>query len=111
MQAIDKFLLNVDWKTLWIESFFLSVFPWFIDSSKFAYIKKINLSKKIINYNINDIISKNGAVILIDKNKIIQNSNIISKKLKNVTITPVIKSEGYGIGSELLVKILYDYVN
>ena len=75
---------------------------------KINLIMKTNLSKKITNYSINDIISINGAVILIDKNKIIQNANIISKKLKNVTITPVIKSEGYGIGSELLVKILYD---
>ena len=74
---------------------------------KINLIMKTDTRKKKLNNKINNIISLNGSVILVDKTKIRKNISIISKKLKNSQIMPVIKSEGYGIGAELLTKILY----
>ena len=69
---------------------------------------KTNINSNLINDKINNIISKHGAVILVNKNKILENSDIILKKINNSLVAPVIKSEGYGVGSILLSKILYE---
>ena len=50
---------------------------------KINLIMKTHTRKKNLNNKINNIISLNGSVILVDKTKIRKNISIISKKLKN----------------------------
>ena len=50
---------------------------------KINLIMKTDTRKKNLNNKINNIISLNGSVILVDKTKIRKNISIISKKLKN----------------------------
>ena len=69
-------------------------------------IMKTETNNKLIKNKINNVISKHGAIVLVNKNKIIQNAHLISKKINGSMIAPVIKSEGYGLGSILLTKIL-----
>ena len=52
---------------------------------------KTNINSNLINDKINNIISKHGAVILVNKNKILENSDIILKKINNSLVAPVIK--------------------
>ena len=61
----------------------------------------ISLKKKSQKY-----LAQYGSVIFISKNNIIHNSNIISDKCINKFISPVIKSDAYGIGAKQLTKIL-----
>lgn len=49
-----------------------------------------------------------GSVILIKKNSIIKNSTLISNICKNKIISPVIKSNAYGIGVIEYIKILIE---
>tara|TARA_Y100001960_G_C14703673_1_gene843138 strand:+ start:58 stop:1197 length:1140 start_codon:yes stop_codon:yes gene_type:complete len=69
---------------------------------------KTDINNNLIKNKINNIISKHGAAILVNKNKILKNSDIILKKINNSIVAPVIKSEGYGVGSILLTNILYE---
>ncbi len=69
-------------------------------------IMKTKLSKNNNIIKIKKIISQNGAILLVDKDKIIKNSYIIKKKLKNTIIAPVIKADGYGVGAKALIDIL-----
>jgi len=69
---------------------------------------KTKLSKNNNITKIKNIISQNGAVLLVNKYKIIKNSDIIKKKSKNVIIAPVIKADGYGVGAKVLVDILIE---
>jgi hypothetical protein len=55
---------------------------------KINLIMKTDTRKKKLNNKINNIISLNGSVILVDKTKIRKNISIISKKLKNSQIRP-----------------------
>ena len=71
-------------------------------------IMKTDINNNLIKNKINNIISKHGAAILVNKNKILKNSDIILKKINNSIVAPVIKSEGYGVGSILLTNILYE---
>ena len=61
----------------------------------------ISLKKKSQKY-----LAQYGSFIFISKNNIIHNSNIISDKCINKFISPVIKSDAYGIGAKQLTKIL-----
>ena len=63
----------------------------------------ISLKKKSQKY-----LAQYGTVIFINKNNIIHNSNIISDKCINKIISPVIKSDAYGIGAKQLTKILIE---
>ena len=63
----------------------------------------INLRNKSLKY-----LSQYGTVFYINKNNIIHNSNIILEKSKNKIISPVIKSDAYGIGAKILIKILIE---
>ena len=63
----------------------------------------INVRNKSLKY-----LSQYGTVSYINKNSIINNSNIILKKSKNKIISPVIKADAYGLGSEILIKILIE---
>ena len=68
---------------------------------------KTETSNKQLKNKINNVISLNGSVVLVNKKAILHNASIISKKLTSAKIAPVIKSEGYGVGAEILAKILY----
>ncbi len=71
-------------------------------------IMKTEKNNKFIENKINNTISKHGATLLINKNKVIKNSITILKKINNCLVAPVIKSDGYGVGAILLTKILYE---
>ena len=68
-----------------------------------------------INKNIEDIKHKyknnllqSGNLFLINKQNIIYNSSIISKKSKNAIISPVVKANGYGMGVLTITNILIE---
>ena len=63
----------------------------------------IKLKNKSLKY-----LSEHGAVIYISKKNIVYNSNIILKKCINQIISPVIKSDAYGVSAKSLINILID---
>ena len=68
-------------------------------------INKINedIKKKYKKY-----LFQNGNLFLINRNNIIHNSSIISKKSKNALICPVIKADAYGLGVLKIISILIE---
>ena len=65
----------------------------------------IKLKNKSLKY-----FSEHGAVIYISKKNIVYNSNIILKKCINQIISPVIKSDAYGVSAKSLINILLIFV-
>ena len=63
----------------------------------------IKLKNKSLKY-----LSEHGSVIYISKKNIMYNSNIILKKCINKIISPVIKSDAYGVSAKSLINILID---